>query len=134
MKVKNYKELKVWQKGLDIVDEVYRLTDSFPDSERFGLISQMRRAAVSLPSNIAEGFMRQHSKEYIQFLYISLGSCAELETQLIISWRRKYITQDSLESMQESIDYESRMLRNLIKNLRLFNYTEPQTTNHEPLL
>ncbi len=130
MKVKNYKELKVWQQGVDIVDKVYQLTDIFPDSERFGLISQMRRAAVSLPSNIAEGFMRQHSKEYIQFLYISLGSCAELETQLIISWRRKYIEQNSLESMQENIEYESRMLRNLIKNLRFFNNAEPQTTNH----
>jgi len=75
--------LDVWKKGLDIVDVVYALTKDFPDQERYGLVVQMCKSAVSVPSNIAEGFMRQYTKEYIQFLYVSLGSCAELETQLI---------------------------------------------------
>ncbi len=117
MKVKSYKELNVWQKGLDIVDKVYELTAKFPNQERYGLIAQLQRCAVSVPSNIAEGFMRHHSKEYMQFLYVALGSCAELETQLIIANRRKYITQMEFEDLQENIDHESRMLMNLIKCL-----------------
>ncbi len=118
MKVKTYKELNVWKKGLDIVDKVYKLTESFPSEERYGLSSQMQRCAVSISSNIAEGFTRHHTKEYIQFLYVALGSCAELETQLIVSNRRDYITQNDLEDLQEDIDHESRMLMNLIKSLR----------------
>jgi len=85
MKIKNYKELKIWQKGIEIAEKVYLITDDFPKSELYGLTSQMRKASVSISSNIAEGFVRQYSKEYKQFLYISLGSCAELETQLILS-------------------------------------------------
>ena len=77
----------------------------------------MRKAAVSIPSNIAEGFVRHHSKEYKQFLYISLGSCAELDTQVIISHRRKYITKEELEELTEDINHESRMLVNLIKKI-----------------
>lgn len=80
MKVKDYKDLKVWQNGIEIVDKVYTATEHFPNSELYGLSSQMRKAAVSIPSNIAEGFVRQYTKEYTQFLFISLGSCAELET------------------------------------------------------
>ncbi|MCX5698457.1 MAG: four helix bundle protein [Candidatus Omnitrophica bacterium] len=115
MKVRSYKELDVWKKGLDIVDKVYGLTKRFPDEEKYGLVTQMQRSAVSIPSNIAEGFARQHSKEYTQFLYVALGSCAELETHLIISNRRGYITQKELEDLQEEIDRESRMLMNLKK-------------------
>lgn len=85
MKVTDYKQLKVWQKGIEIVDRVYSLTDQFLREELYGLTVQMRRAVVSIPSNIAEGFVRAHPKEYRQFLYISLGSCAELDTQSIIS-------------------------------------------------
>lgn len=118
MKVKSYKELKVWQKGIEIADRIYNLTEKLPDREKYGLSVQMRRAAVSIPSNIAEGFSRQHTKEYIQFLYISLGSCSELETQLIISSKRKYITEDELIGLQEDIDHESRMLNNLTKSLK----------------
>ncbi len=118
MKIKNYKDLEVWKKGVDIVDEVYNVNEEFPDHEKFGLTAQMRRSAVSIPSNIAEGFMRQHSKEYIQFLYISLGSCAELETQIIISSRRKFIQSERLTKLQDSIDHECRMITNLIKTVR----------------
>ncbi len=76
MKVKDYKELKIWQKGIDIVDRIYEITEEFPYRELYGLAQQMRKASVSIPSNIAEGFMRNYTKEYSQFLHIALGSCA----------------------------------------------------------
>jgi four helix bundle protein len=120
MKVKNYRDLDVWKKGLNIVDKIYQLTQKFPCGERYGLAAQIQRAAVSIPSNIAEGFGRHYKKEYEQFLYIALGSCGELETQLIICERRKYITKKELEDLQEDIDHESRMLMNLIKSISQF--------------
>jgi four helix bundle protein len=117
MKVKDYKDLKIWQKGVEIAEKVYSITDGFPESELYGLTSQMRKASVSIPSNIAEGFVRQYSKEYKQFLYISLGSCAELETQLIISNRRNYLTNNKLQELSEDINHESRMLVSLINKI-----------------
>jgi len=117
VKVKDYKDLKVWQKGIEIVDKVYAITASFPKDELYGLVNQMRRAAVSIPSYIVEGFVRQHNKEYKQFLYISLGSSAELDTQLIIAHRRNYIAKNKLEDLAEDINHESRMLVSLINRL-----------------
>lgn len=84
MIVKTYKELIVWKKSMQLVKDIYLLTDQFPKEEIYGLVSQMRRAAVAIPSNIAEGYLRKHRKEFHQFLSISLGSAAELETQMII--------------------------------------------------
>lgn len=84
MKVTSYKELIVWQKSMELVKTIYLLTDLFPKDELYGLASQMQRASVSIPSNIAEGYLRGHKKEYIQFLSISLASAAELETQILI--------------------------------------------------
>ncbi len=117
MKVKDYKDLKIWQKGIEIADKIYSVTDGFPKSELYGLVAQIRKASVSISSNIAEGFVRNHSKEYKQFLYISLGSCAELDTQLIISHRRGYITDKDLEYLAEEINHESRMLMSLINKI-----------------
>lgn len=117
MKVKDYKDLKVWQKGIEIVDKVYALTAKFPKEELYGLTLQMRKASISIPSNIAEGFMRGHTNEYRQFLRISLGSCAELDTQSIIANRRKYITKQELDDLSEDLNHESRMLMNLINTL-----------------
>ena len=117
VKVKDYKDLKVWQKGIEIVDKVYAITASFPKDELYGLVNQMRRAAVSIPSYIVEGFVRQHNKEYKQLLYISLGSSAELDTQLIIAHRRNYIAKNKLEDLAEDINHESRMLVSLINRL-----------------
>ncbi len=117
MKVKDYKDLKVWQKGIEIVDMVYELTAKFPKEELYGLTTQMRRAAISIPSNISEGFVRSHSKEYKHFLQISLGSCAELDTQSIIAGRRNYITEKELAELAEAINHEIRMLINLINKL-----------------
>ena len=79
-KIKNFQDLRIWQIGIEVVKDIYVLTKKFPKEELYGLTSQMRRSAVSIPSNIAEGFRRYHNKEYKQFLYIVLGSCAELET------------------------------------------------------
>jgi four helix bundle protein len=117
MKVKDYKDLRVWQKGIEIVDKIYSITNSFPKEELYGLVIQMRKAAVSIPSNVAEGFVRHHSKEYKQFLYISLGSCAELDTQVVISHRRSYITKKDIKELAEDINYETRMLVSLINKL-----------------
>ena len=86
----NHKDLEVWKKSMDLVELTYDLTSKFPSDERFGLVSQMRRAAVSIPSNIAEGAARKGDKELIQFLMIALGSLSELETQYLIAVRLKF--------------------------------------------
>lgn len=117
MKAKDYKDLKVWQKGIEIVDKLYSITDRFPKEELYGLTSQIRRAAVSIPSNIAEGFVRHHHKEYIQFLYVSLGSCAELDTQVIIAAKRNYINLQKQQEIAEDINHEIRMILALIKTV-----------------
>lgn len=83
--MKGYQELNVWQKAYDLCLEIYKITNTFPVSEKYGLISQIRRSAVSIPSNIAEGHERQYLKEYVQFLYVALGSVAELRTQIMVS-------------------------------------------------
>jgi four helix bundle protein len=116
-KIQSFKDLLVWQKGIEITDAVYSLTIKFPDIEKFGLTAQMQRAAVSIPSNIAEGFGRRYTKELQQFCRIALGSCCELETQLIIAKRRNYLSEEVFLSMQSSIEHESRMLMSLIKGL-----------------
>lgn len=86
-----YKELKVWQKAVELTKKVYEITKMFPQDERFGLTNQLRRASVSIPSNIAEGAGRNSDKEFIQFLAIATGSCYEVETQIIIAIELKYV-------------------------------------------
>lgn len=113
----SYKELIVWQKSIDLVEKIFKVTDMFPKSELYGLTSQMRRAAVAIPSNIAEGAGRQHTKEFIQFLAIAEGSATELETQLIIAERLKFLSKveyDEIAILQLEI---FKMLRVLIKKL-----------------
>jgi four helix bundle protein len=90
MSTRGYNDLIVWQKGMDLVDALYDVTASFPENERFNLTSQMRRSAVSIPSNIAEGSKRRSNKEFRQFLHIAYGSGAELETQIKIAKRRHF--------------------------------------------
>ncbi|MGB6607166.1 MAG: four helix bundle protein, partial [Atribacterota bacterium] len=92
-KIKNFQDLRIWQIGIEVVKDIYIVTKKFPKEELYGLTSQMRRSAVSVPSNIAEGFRRYHNKEYKQFLHIALGSCAELETQIIIANELDYINE-----------------------------------------
>ena len=97
--VRSYKELKVWQKGIEVVKLVYAITDKFPKSEMYGLASQMQRASVSIPSNIAEGQARQHTKEFRQFLHTALGSSAELDTQLIVAVELGYVRTEDAQSV-----------------------------------
>lgn len=132
MKVTDYKQLKVWQKGIEIVDRVYSLTDQFLREELYGLAVQMRRAVVSIPSNIAEGFVRAHPKEYRQFLYISLSSCAELDTQSIISNRRRYVADKDLNELAENLNHEARMLTNLINRIDSGTSDERRGPSDEP--
>ena len=82
--VNNFKDLKIWKIAIELVKKVYMISSKLPKEELYGLTSQIKRSAISIPSNVAEGFRRQHNNEFKQFLYISLGSCAELETQIII--------------------------------------------------
>ena len=86
-----FEKLHIWQKAMDFVFDIYKLTSNFPSDEKFGLISQMRRSSVSIPSNIAEGAARNSTKDYVRFLYISLGSLSELETQIIIASKLDYM-------------------------------------------
>ncbi|MFQ6610860.1 MAG: four helix bundle protein [Fidelibacterota bacterium] len=93
MKVPTHKDLDIWKMSISLVKDIYFLTSTFPKEEKYGLITQMKRAAVSIPSNISEGAARNSRREYIQFLYISLGSLSELETQLIIADELDYSSQ-----------------------------------------
>jgi len=117
MAVKSYRELEIWKKGIDIVNRIYTVTKTYPKEESYGLVAQMRRCAVSIPSNIAEGFVRRHNREHRQFLYVALGSCAELETQIIVSLEQRYIAKDIYDELAEKLDHESRMLMNFIKSI-----------------
>ena len=115
--IRSFRDLEIWKLGKEIVKEIYCLTKEFPKSEKFGIIAQMQRAAISIPSNIAEGFNRFQNREYRRFLYMSLGSCAELETQIEIAHDLKYLTDESKNHVLRKVDHESRMLTNLIKKL-----------------
>lgn len=116
-KIKDYEDLKIWQKGIEIVKDIYGLTDKFPKEEMYGLASQMKRAAISIPSNIAEGFERFHGKEYKQYLRISLGSSAELSTQTTIAKELKFIDETSARNIKEELKTLSKMISTLIKKL-----------------
>ncbi len=112
-KSRSYRDLDVWKLSLDLVKEVYKLTSKFPASENFGLTNQIRRAAVSIPSNIAEGQGRNSPKEFRQFLAVAQGSVAELETQLIISQKIDYISQEELHSFLNPLDRIRKMIKSL---------------------
>jgi four helix bundle protein len=113
--IRTHFDLEVWKKSLDLVRETYIVTKQFPTDERFGLIQQMRRAAISVPSNIAEGAGRRTTREFIQFLYIATGSLTELETQFIISKELDFI--DSCEMYLKIIKSIKVMLHGLIRSL-----------------
>jgi len=113
---KTHRDLKIWQRGIDLVTKIYKLTKNFPKEEIYGLTSQMRRAAISYPSNISEGAARDSINDYIRFLYISMGSLSELETQIIISEKLGYL-KDSKDIL-EDIEAITRKTYNLIKYLK----------------
>ena len=116
-KIQSYKDLIVYNKGYKLALEIYRMTKKFPKEEIFGLISQMRRCSVSIPCNIAEGYRRNHRKEYIQFLFIASGSCGELETLLSLSRDLNLVDNDGFNNLYCLQDEVSRLLQGLIKAL-----------------
>ncbi len=112
---KTHKDLNVWQESIDLVLAIYDITKQFPDYEKFGLSSQMQRCTVSIPSNIAEGAARNSNKEFVQFLYVSLGSLSELETQLIISYKLNYISEEIFNELTNKAEILRKQLLSLIK-------------------
>jgi len=113
-----YHRLEVWKRALASVKSVCELTSSFPGEEKFGLVSQMRRAAVSVPSNIAEGSARDSRKEFVNFLHIAQGSIAELETQILVSQDLGFVDKDTSSSLRTELDEISKMIIGLQKSLR----------------
>ncbi|MGB7061972.1 MAG: four helix bundle protein [Candidatus Zixiibacteriota bacterium] len=117
--IRSYKDLEIWKRGVELVTSIYMLTKGFPKSETYALVDQVQRAALSIPSNIAEGHSRQHTKEFRQSLYVALGSLAELETQLIIAGKLGYLEEEKLNQFLLEMDAISKMTRGLIKRLQI---------------
>jgi four helix bundle protein len=117
-RIQHFKDLRIWQMGMEVVKDVYRLTQKFPKEEMYCLSQQMRRAAVSIPSNIAEGFKRFHLNENKQFLAIALSSAAELETQILIAHELRYINHDELSSVCDKLDHLSKMMMLFLKRMK----------------
>jgi len=115
--LKNFKELKVWQKSYKLCLKVYKITKKFPKTEVYSFTSQMRRAALSIPCNIAEGYGRKTTPDYLRFLYMSYGSICELETLILLAGDLEYIETESLSELQSDIGEVERMLKALIKSI-----------------
>lgn len=115
--MQSYKDLIVWQRSIELVASVYKLTEKFPKTETFGLVSQMRRAAVSIPANLAEGYGRKHRPEYTQFIRIAFGSGAELETHLVIAEKLQFVIPEDTLVTRGLLDEIMRMLNKLLSSL-----------------
>ena len=115
---KTHKDLDVWKKSVDLVTDVYKVTKCFPKEEIYGSTNQMRRAAVSIPSNIAEGAGRQTDKEFVQFLHIAMGSSSELETQIIICKKLEYIGVEEMNTVLEKVYDIRKMLTGLLRAVK----------------
>ena len=115
--LKNYKELKVWEKAYKLCLDIYTVTKRFPKEEIYGLTSQIRRSAVSIPSNIAEEYGRKTTSEYGRFLYIAYGSVCELETQTMVSGDLDYMKKEKFQELREELGDVERMLKAMIKSL-----------------
>ena len=124
-----YKELNVWQKSIDLTEKIYKLSDCLPPSEKFGLISQMRRAAISIPSNIAEAYGRKSSKERKQFLSTAIGSSRELETQLILVRKLKLAKPEEISPADSTVVDILKMLNGLVRSIAI--NTQPTTQNSQ---
>ena len=116
-KIESFKDLIVWQKGIELVNEIYKVTKHFPKDELYGLTSQARRAAISVPANIAEGWGRGTTKNYIQFLEISRGSLYELNTLIIISVNQEYLSSEKCSEIESNINEIGRILNAIITKL-----------------
>ena len=117
MSVRSYRDLIAWQKAMDLAAAVYRITETFPAREQFGLSNQMRRASVSIPSNIAEGQGRGTTKDYVHFLHIARGSLQELETQLLLSQRLSFASESDVQGLRTLCDEVSRLVSGLMNSL-----------------
>lgn len=117
MRQSSYKDLIAWQKGMELVAAIYDATDGFPSNEQFGLVSQLRRAAVSVPSNIAEGKAHFSNRDFVRFLRLARGSLAEIETQILIAQQRNYIDTEITSKLTQKIDELGRVLSGLINSL-----------------
>ncbi len=131
MTIKSFKDLQIWQKSRVLVSDIYKITQNFPKEEMYGLTSQIRRCAVSIPSNIAEGRSRNTKKEFQYFLGIAYGSLAELETQLIISCDLEYLDDNNLIELTGKISEIGRMINGLDSSLN--KSLTPETRNLEPV-
>jgi four helix bundle protein len=116
--VKTYRDLIVWQKSIQCVTDVYKVTQKFPQDELYGLTSQIRRCSVSIPSNIAEGYGRKSTQDYLRFLRISLGALYELQTQMVISLNLKFLEREDFDGLFESSREIERMLSSLISKVK----------------
>ncbi len=121
--IKTHKDLLVWKKSIDLVEQIYTFTKQFPKEELYGITNQMRRYAVSIPANIAEGSGRKNKAEFIQFLHIALGSASELETHLIISQRLGFLSSNSYDEIMNALNEIIKMICGLINSLNSLNPT-----------
>ena len=121
----SYQQLIVWQKSIELVVEIYRLTRLYPKEEQYGIVSQLRRAVVSIPSNIAEGYSRKHRQEYAHFIRIAFSSGAEAETQLIISERLQFAPLKEFQKSKQLLNEVMKMLNKLINSLVAILYPKP---------
>ena len=131
-KPKHYKDLLIWQRAMGLAKLVYQLTSKFPSEERYGLTAQLRRAAVSIPSNIAEGQARKGTSEFVQFLFVAEGSLAELETQLLLSVELSFSKRTAVDHDLKEIDELQKMIVSLKRRLKALSYS-PLATRHSPL-
>lgn len=115
--IKSFRDLRIWQESIELVKIIYGITNQFPKNEIYGLTSQIKRSVISIPSNIAEGHMRSHTGEFRQFLYIALGSLAELETQLTIAVELNFIDKNECLKLTEKINTLGKQIRSLISKL-----------------
>jgi four helix bundle protein len=116
--MQNYKELEIWKNSIKFCPKIYKITENFPDSEKFGLISQLKRAVISIPSNIAEGSAKSSDKHFVIFLENSLGSCYEVETQLLVSFQLNYISEENYNELESEITSIIKMIIKFIKYLQ----------------
>jgi four helix bundle protein len=116
-KINDFRDLHIWKLGKELVLDTYRATKALPPDELYGLTTQMRRAAISIPSNISEGYNRRYTKDYQRFLSFALGSCAELETQIEVCKDLGHFSPETCGSLLEKMDHETRMIRSLMNKL-----------------
>ena len=124
MSQNSYKDLIAWQRGMELVTMIYDATDGFPANEQYGLVSQLRRAAVSVPSNIAEGKAHYSNRDFVRFLRHARGSLAEIETQVLIAHQRKYLPDATMAQLTQKLDEVGRILSGLINSLNEHERTQ----------